>query len=81
MSNPLVGSSATNANGSEKKTTKTAWSWKSQKKFRFARAPPTSPAETVPPVLLLSEHAVEEEVRAEAKAPNGGEQGREHACW
>jgi hypothetical protein len=33
------GSSAMNANGSEKKTTKSACAWKKTKKFRFAFSP------------------------------------------
>ncbi len=36
---PESGSRAMKANGSEKKTTKSAWNWKNQKKFRFALAP------------------------------------------
>ena len=67
------------ANGSEKKTTKSACAWKKTKKFRFAFGAQRRAERLVAAVLLLAEDTVEEQVAAEAEAPERRQRRGEHA--
>ena len=58
-----------NANGSEKKATKSACAWKKTKKFRFAFSPHFLAELLVATVLLLAADAIDVEIASEPEAP------------
>jgi hypothetical protein len=73
---PSARSRARRRNGREKKTTKAAWSWKKAKNLPSARSPHLARSAAV---LRLGEHPVEEQVQAQAQAPDRRERGRQRA--